>query len=536
MPLSLALDETVWGLPGSLVAPNAPGDEAFSITPLLSLLRAAASRGPDAIALVSQTDSLCYGDLLRKVQSAARAIAVLVPAGRPVACLLPRTPDGIAGLLGCLVSGRLCMVMDPANPAERQAALLRDAAPAALLLAEPLQFADAAPALMLHEALAGRNGSEWQADRAYDPDAPFVVYFTSGSSGRPKGIVHSARTILYNAANNVGCQELTPDDRLFSQSTHLNPGALSTIIAALARGARLVLADVASVGASAVLRLIGQQMTTCAIIYPTLLRVFFRLERARSAFRALRMLRAAAAPLFREDVAAWRPLLPADCAIWHAYSSTEGLFVAAWVVPVEDRGAGATMAAGMRQPGHEYALLDADGRRAELGGLGELALQGRYLPLGEWRGGRLVAGRMAPIPGRPGWRSLHTGDMLRLQPDGLLRFAGRADRMLKINGFRVEPAEIEAILRSEPGVADAAVVSSSAEGRVSLHGFVAASDAAPAALITALRQRVAATLPTAFMPARLTVLDRLPTLPSGKIDYVSLSRWTQPRENAPATN
>jgi acyl-coenzyme A synthetase/AMP-(fatty) acid ligase len=108
--------------------------------------------------------------------------------------------------------------------------------------------------------------------------------------------------------------------------------------------------------------------------------------------------------------------------------------------------------------------------------------------------------------------------------------------MLKINGFRVEPAEIEAILRSEPGVADAAVVSSSAEGRVSLHGFVAASDAAPAALITALRQRVAATLPTAFMPARLTVLDRLPTLPSGKIDYVSLSRWTQPRENAPATN
>ena len=134
-PVISLSDETLWGLPGATVEGSLPGAEAFSATPLLTLLRASTALDPEAIALVSRTASLCYADLLRLARNAACAIAERVPPDQTVACLLPRSPEGVAALLGCLISGRLCMVLDQANPAERQALLLADARPGLLLLA-----------------------------------------------------------------------------------------------------------------------------------------------------------------------------------------------------------------------------------------------------------------------------------------------------------------------------------------------------------------------------------------------------------------
>ena len=107
----------------------------------------------------------------------------------------------------------------------------------------------------------------------------------------------------------------------------------------------------------------------------------------------------------------------------------------------------------------------------------------------------------------------------------MLRLMGRADRQVKINGVRVEPAETEAVLRAEPGVTDAAVVTSAGTVSVTLLGFVVATDADHPQLVAALRRRLAAALPSAFRPSRLTVLERLPKLPSGKVDLFALSHW-----------
>ena len=106
----------------------------------------------------------------------------------------------------------------------------------------------------------------------------------------------------------------------------------------------------------------------------------------------------------------------------------------------------------------------------------------------------------------------------------MLRLLGRADRQVKINGVRIEPAEIESILRSEPGVTDAAVVAVPEAGSVTLHGFVASLEPDPAALVAALRHRLAASLPMTLRPAKLTVLPQLPSLPAGKTDVSALAR------------
>jgi acyl-coenzyme A synthetase/AMP-(fatty) acid ligase len=194
----------------------------------------------------------------------------------------------------------------------------------------------------------------------------------------------------------------------------------------------------------------------------------------------------------------------------HRYASTEaGIVAADWVAG--DPGEDGLLPVGRPMPGIEVSL---DG--------GELVVRGPHLARGEWRGGAVVPGRLAPDTERPGWRAYRTGDMFRFDGEGMLRFTGRADRQVKINGVRVELAEIEAALRRHPDVTEAAVLAIGPAEAPQLHGFVAS--AAPAAeLHAALIEALASSLPPAMRPVRLFIRGRLPTLPNGKIDLRALA-------------
>ena len=172
------MDEASWGLPGALVTPEIPEADSYCATPLSMLLETAAARDPDAIALASLTRSLSYADLLRLARNAACAVAERVPPGEAVACVLPRQPENIAALLGCLMTDRPCLIVEANDPAERRNALLAAAAPSLLLTLEPTP--SPCPVLTLDAALAAHDRA-WLPDLAWDPDAPFAVHFTSGS-------------------------------------------------------------------------------------------------------------------------------------------------------------------------------------------------------------------------------------------------------------------------------------------------------------------------------------------------------------------
>jgi acyl-CoA synthetase (AMP-forming)/AMP-acid ligase II len=519
----MTIDDASWGLPGALTTPAMPEAEPFCTTPLLTLLQAAAAPDMEAIAVASLTTRLSYRDLLRLAQNAACAIAELVPPREAVACLLPRHPESIAGLLGCLIAGRPCMVLDPSDPVERQAALLQDAAPALLLAPGPVPYPGLV--LTLGEALSGPD-RPWRPDHEWDADAPFAIHFTSGSTGRPKGIVLSARSTLYRGLYGAKTMEVTRESRVIQPIMPVASAGLSTMLGVLALGGRVVLAHVATEGAGGVLKLIERESVTTAAFGPSVFGLLMSLQRARAAFSTVRMLRLGGGGVLSADLAAWRQVLPPGCVVLHAYASTEALNMAQWTVPA-DAGGEARLAAGILHLCHDYALVDEDGRPAAPGEAGELVLRSRYVALGEWRDGRLVPGRMIPVPGRPGWRFFRTGDVLRVHADGMLRVIGRADRQVKINGVIVQPAEIEAVLKAEPLVLDAAVVARTTGSGAALHGFIATTEGDASALVAALRRRLAASLPAVFRPASLTVLKQLPMLPGGKIDLVALSRLTQ---------
>ena len=518
------MNDDIWGLPGARVSPPLPGLESFTRTPLALLLQQAAARAPAAVALVGAEGGLDFATLHRQAMQVAAAVAALLPPGAPLACLLPQRPDGFAALLGALMSGRVCLVLNPREPAERLAALLADAAPAALLLGAPLAAAPALPRLLLDDILAGPP-RDFTLDHPWNPDAPMAVHYTSGSSGLPKGIVLSARSVLARTLEGMTYLRLGPADAMMAASQPSTSPGVTHPLAALLAGGRAVLTNIAVDGASAFLRLAGREGVTCASCGPSLLRMMLHLESARAAFRQLRMMRIGNSAILTAELAAWRQVLPPGCEVQHTYASTEALAMAQWLVPQGLAEAGTVLAAGLAEATHRMALLDEAGHPVASGEAGELVLSGPLLALGEWQGGRLVPGRLVPEPGRPGWRRFHTGDLLRVQPDGLLRVVGRADRQVKINGVRVEPAEVEAVLLAEPGVTDATLVALARPTGTVLVGFVVAPGLEEAVLFAALRRRLAAALPAAFRPSRLHLLPVLPRMSAGgKLDRQALER------------
>ena len=116
------------------------------------------------------------------------------------------------------------------------------------------------------------------------------------------------------------------------------------------------------------------------------------------------------------------------------------------------------------------------------------------------------------------------GDLVRLREDGVFVVIGRKDRQIKINGFRVEPAEIESILRAEPDVLDAAVVPLLANESTQLVAFVVAGNLPTANLAQSLQSVLRSSLPPVMRPQRLHILEKMPLLPGNKLDAEALRR------------
>jgi acyl-coenzyme A synthetase/AMP-(fatty) acid ligase len=253
--------------------------------------------------------------------------------------------------------------------------------------------------------------------------------------------------------------------------------------------------------------------------------MLFALDGAGAAFARLRSVYTTSESLLRQDIDAWRSVLPSGCVVWIGYGLTEGAPLTGWFVSTDVPDAAARLPVGYPMPWHELAITDARGAPVPDGQAGELWARGRLLSLGEWRQGRCVPGRLLADPDDPLGAILRTGDLVRRRPDGLLEFLGRVDEQVRIRGNRVEPAELEHVLRETPGVADAAVLALRTPGDPLLVGFVVPVGVVPAArLREAVTARLHATLPPYLRPARLHVVSAVPRLPGGKIDPGALER------------
>ncbi len=219
------------------------------------------------------------------------------------------------------------------------------------------------------------------------------------------------------------------------------------------------------------------------------------------------------------DTALWQQLRALAPAVYNCYGPTEVTVEA--VVALVKKYESPTI--GKANAGTVGYVLDSTLRTVPTGVAGELYLSGAQLTRGYAGRSSLTASRFVADPLRPGQRMYRTGDLVRRLPHGGYAYLGRADTQVKIRGYRVEIGEIEATLRSRPGVHDAAVAVVRRATGASLVGFVVWQQDAngdPARLRAGLAER----LPLYMVPARIVVLPRLPVNANGKLDGHVLDR------------
>jgi acyl-coenzyme A synthetase/AMP-(fatty) acid ligase len=218
--------------------------------------------------------------------------------------------------------------------------------------------------------------------------------------------------------------------------------------------------------------------------------------------------------LLRRLVAA----LPA-CRFTFNYGATEAYRITSFQIPPTLPDDLVSLPIGPDRP--EYAVSLRDGADAEVedGAVGELCVEGAPVMLGYWKDPALTASRR--LSGRPhSWRS---GDFAYRDAAGLLHLVGRQDQMIKIRGHRFDLGEIEAVLRSQPGVRDAVAALVAREaGNAEVRAALLAE---PSETIrTAVRLACAKRLPAFARPSRLLMFEQFPLLPSGKVDRMTLQR------------
>jgi amino acid adenylation domain-containing protein len=479
--------------------------------PLLPALIARWGREtPTAPALAGKGIALDYAGLNVRVDGLASwLVAHGVGRESVVALDMARSAEMVVALLAVWRAGGAYLPLDPQWPQARRQLLLDQARPVLVLTdaADPV-VSDTIPVHPLAVATAEPSSATLPDLDADDPARAAYVLFTSGSTGTPKGVAiehGQLRTYVEAVSAALG---LAACRRFALTSTVAADLGNTALFGALRLGACLVVADEAEMADGAAFAgFLRRHEIDCAKLVPSHLAAL--LDVPEPALPATLILGGEATPRALVDrILAAAP----QCRVLNHYGPTETTIG----VLVHAHDASAPIWAGDALPlsrplaGSEVLVLDAAGRLAPTGAVGELHIGGAQLCRGYLHGDPAEA-----FVNREGRRLYRSGDLARHLPDGSLQVVGRADHQVKIRGFRVEPGEVEAALQALDGVQQAAVVVHWPEGgEARLVGFVtlASGDGA------ALRPALAARLPGPMVPAQIVALDRMPRLANGKID------------------
>jgi len=527
---------------------------------LAELFARQARRTPRAPAVVAGEVRLDYGELARRsAELAARLRALGVGGESPVGLHLGRGAAMVVATLAALEAGGTYLPLDPSYPEERLAWMVEDAHPRVLVADRDLPPALAAagvPVLRLDEgiscpvtpgsrpglppaALAGSGARRakcgspgrgpWAKPEQGTGHRLAYLMYTSGSTGRPKGVMIEqssvARLVLGTDFAHLG-----PGERIGQVSNTSFDAATFEIWGALLHGGCLVvLPDDVLLSPRALARAIAEEGLT--VLSLTMV-VFHQLAAEEpGVFAGVRQLFFGAEAPDPGRVAAVRRAF--DGRMVHLYGPTESTSFASWWRV--ERPPASALPIGRPLANTRVVLLDRWGRPAPLGAVAEIHLGGDGLARGYLRRPALTAERFVPDPrrgtGDAGARLYRTGDLGRRLAGGELVFAGRADRQLKVRGFRVEPGEVEAVIEEHPAVRGAAVVARTdlGPGR-RLAAWVVAEEAELPALARHLSER----LPGYLVPSRLLALPELPLTPNGKVDRRWLERCPLPAGEGPA--
>jgi amino acid adenylation domain-containing protein len=512
-----------------LAGPRVPlSDRTFA-----DLFQRRAGDAPDAVAAEHGARRWTYAQLDARANRVAHALlAAGLRAEGVVAVVMPRTLDWIAAALGVFKAGGVYLPVRPDFPADRVATQL-DRSGCVVALIEPgseklvrdSSAALPAPPLVLSvPEIHAAGGPAEPPGVAVAPEQAAYIYFTSGSTGAPKGALCEHVGLLNHLYMKIDDMEMGEGngDVVAQTASQCFDISLWQFAAPLLVGGtvRIVDTDALLDMARFLDELVGRRVTVAQIV-PSYLEVMLTyLEQHERDLGALRTVCVTGEALKYELVQRWFALCP-GIKLVNAYGATEvSDDTMHEILDVPPERGFVTVGRSLRNV-NTY-ILDENLQLVPLGSVGEIAFSGVCVGRGYINDEERTREAFVPDPFRPDTRMYRTGDFGRWLPEERIEYLGRRDEQVKIRGFRIEIGEIENKLLAMAGIREAAVVIDTITGeRRNLVAFFSSADTVPADQV---RDFLAGLLPSYMMPTYFHQLVYLPLTENGKIDKKALAR------------
>jgi amino acid adenylation domain-containing protein len=465
---------------------------------------------PDDLAVVGNSTSVTYHELCRRADRIAGKLTAEFRDPQRVAVCLERSAEAVIAMLGVFRAGATYVPIDSRYPVARIRTMIDEVAPCAVISRRALA-ALFPPSLRLVDVAHETTEANGLTDRpdAAPTDIAYII-FTSGTTGRPKGVMISH----HGLAACVSAQRwfFEPRKRRVLQFAPLSfDASIFEYFLALMEGGTLCIPhEAASAPGGGLEDFIVENQITDIVLPPSIMAGMGDLSRGRvrRIMFAGERLPEALARRFAQNFELYNLYGPTEASIWSAGTRLR---------PNE------SITIGRPTQHSRIYVLDAAQNQVPVGVVGEIYIGGPGVAAGYLERPELTAERFQPDPWAPESGVMYrTGDLGRFNPDGQIEFAGRRDQQVKVHGVRIELGEVEAALNRISGVAACAVVACPDDaGETRLVAYVVPEKGITVSP-SALRDALGEDLPRPMIPTAFVVIDSLPTTLSGKLDTSAL--------------
>ncbi len=492
-----------------------------------------AAQTPEAIAAIDGAATLSYRQLNEESNKLARHLIEWgIEAESPVGVCMPSSIDYAIAVAAVSKAGGVLVAIDPAYPEQRIAHILDASGLQVLLCASPVL--DRLPAYQLNflgVIVTDRDGANWATQAVDDlnlpvhPDQLAYLIFTSGTTGKPKGVMVGASGLHNLASAQRRHFGLASGHRVLQFASIGFDASVWELLMAFGHGATLVCAARETImpGPDLAHAIISNRISHITLP-PSALAVL-----PEAVASQLEVLILAGEACRDEMVRGWG----SQTNVFNAYGPSETT-VCASIDRYDSALQGFAGSIGYPIDGCGLYVVGADGELAAAGIAGELWIAGPALGRGYWNDPAQTALRFVPDPfsAQPGARAYRSGDRARFRLDDRVEFLGRLDLQVKIRGHRIELGEIERELLAQPHVR-AAVVTALGEP-AQLHAYVVCA-VGNALDEVALKKSLRQSLPEYMIPRTINAIERIPATSNGKLDLAALpppqaSRDVSPQE------
>ncbi|MBQ4862188.1 amino acid adenylation domain-containing protein [Pseudoalteromonas sp. MMG013] len=482
---------------------------------LLKVVQAA----PGNIAIIDGERQLSYRDLWQRTDNLAAQLMTMNISGN-VALLFPSGNEVIIAMLACIKAGLTYVPLDPYHPKERLSELCHEAQ-CSTLLASECKY-DQANSLALNseqlQVLVGTKGIASEETQFSVPagDAIAYILFTSGSSGRPKGVMQSYRNLAFHGQTYSERLELSACDNVLLLAGVSFDASVMDIFATLFSGASLVICDIKNSRAETIVRNIEAHHVSVYHSTPTVFRYVF--EEHPRLFSHIRALVFGGEPVTEHDFKLAMTRFAPQCLLFNGYGPTECTMAAQWVVPLKELNIESIATIGTQLPGiklHIELCQNSNAPRpCRYFEIGELVIESPYVAKGYFNNPQKTEQAFEVTTHTVRY---HTGDLGLFLPNGQIRVVGRKDNQAKLRGIRIELGEIESCLVTHSSVKEAAVAIEGQSESPFLSAFIVIQEHEET-VADQLRSYLQQRLPQYMIPTVYTLLPELPKTPSGKLD------------------